>query len=101
MKTSIPRLRRVRFKDGRTIEVLRQPPKSRAVQKGLEQSVSRALESCVGDNMVGFALVCWAETGEVYVNYSNGDKSLVSGGMVPQYVKDILIAEQAARWANE
>ena len=101
MKVSIPRLRRVRFKDGRTLEVFRKPIPPQEIQANLRMTVNRCLESEVGDGMAGFAFVAWAKTGEVFVNYENGDGSLVSGGAVPQYVKDILLAELAARWSRD
>lgn len=100
MTDSIPRLRRVRFKDGRTIEVLRQPPKSRIAQDALAQSTKNCLSSKIGDDMVGFALVAWTDSGEIYVNFHNGGAALIAG-QVPQFVKDILLAEQAVRWATE
>lgn len=99
MKVSIPRLRRIRFKDGRTIEVLRQPEKSRWVQDSLTASCAKASE-WGGAGMAGFALVAWSRDGEVYVNFENDGSRLPAGG-VPQYVRDVLLAEVASRWAKD
>lgn len=92
------RLRRVRFKDGRTIEVLR--PKDEGIGKTLTRAAARAAEFAPKD-MAGFALVAWNINGEVFVNYHNGQRSPVPGGGVAQYVKDVLIAETAVRWSKD
>lgn len=91
------RLRRIRFKSGGCIEVL----------KLREEGIAAVLKETASDaanfapNMAGFALVAWKPNGEVFVNYRNGDRSLIPGGGVPQYVKDVLLAEVAVRWSKD
>lgn len=92
------RLRRVRFKDGLTIEILR--PKDEGIAKKLTLCAARASEFA-GADMAGFALVAWRRDGFVFVNYENGDCSPVPGGGVPQYAHDCLLAELGARWAKQ
>lgn len=97
------RLRSVRFKDGGgSIRVLRQPEPSTEIADEFCGSARKCAESSVGGSqMVGFAIVAWAASGEVFVNYRNGEGSGVAGGGVGQYAKDILLAEQAIRWARD
>lgn len=92
------RLRRVRFKDGRTLEVLR--PKDEGIARKLTACAARASEYG-GADMAGFAIVAWRRDGCVFVNYENGDCSPVPGGGVPQYAHDVLLAELGARWAKQ
>lgn len=96
-KASGLRLRRIIFKDGRTIDVLR--PKNESHAKDLKNSAQHAGE-CFPD-MAGWALIAWTPKGDVFVNYANGQRSPVPGGGVPQYAKDVLLAECAVRWAKE
>lgn len=51
--------------------------------------------------MAGFAVVAWTDGGVVTVNYQNSPSSPVAGGGVAQYVKDVLLAEQAVRWSRD
>lgn len=97
------RLRRVRFKDGRApIEILRKAAPSTEISDDFSRSIVRCAETSVGGAaMVGFAIVAWADSGEVFVTYRNGDRSPVPGGGVGQYAKDILQAEQTIRWSKD
>lgn len=98
MKTSIPRLRRVRFKDGRTIDVLRRREDS-DVGGRLRSATANAID--YDSEVVGFALVVWYENGEVYPSAHNGPKSTLLAGQVGQYAKDVILTDLAAGWANE
>lgn len=95
-KTTTLRLRRVRFKNGNTIEVLR--PKADETPVRLQDSVAAALEDRSG--IVGYALVVWTADGRVTPAYYNGPRSPILAGQVPQYAKDVLLAEVATRWAR-
>lgn len=100
MKAASPlRLRRIRFKDGRTITVFR--PKAELctaeARDTLKRSMAKVSNSETGESMVGFGLVAWARDGSVYVNYFNSENSGVPAGGVAGFVYDTLLAEQAAR----
>lgn len=97
MKTSIPRLRRIRFKDGRTIEVLRRPEDSDVASR-LRGSMIKSVD--YGSEVVGFALIVWYANGEVFPATHNGVKSPLLAGQVAQYVKDVILADTAARWVE-
>jgi hypothetical protein len=99
VKTSIPRLRRIRFKDGRTIEVFRR--RTRTVQLALQECTKKFIDADHDNLICGFALVAWDTNGEVLVHYENQDGSLVQSGQVPQFVKDCLLAEVAVRWTKD
>lgn len=98
MKTSIPRLRRVRFKDGRTIEVLRRQEDGDVASR-LRGSAAKSID--YGSEVVGYALVVWYANGEVFLAAHNGPKSPLLAGQVAQYCKDVLLADNAARWAED
>jgi len=97
MRTSIPRLRRIRFKDGRSIDILR--PKSESVLPEFRAVIDDAIAN--NPDMAGFAIVAWRPSGEVFVTYRNGTRSQIIGGGVPQYVHDCFLAEVAVRWSRE
>lgn len=90
------RLRRIRFKDGRTIEVLRRP-ESPTVNKRFSASAASASEG----ELVAFAIVCWRADGELFVDYENSARANVPAGAVPQLAKDALLAEAAVRWSKD
>lgn len=92
------RLRRVRFKDGRTVEVLRRRDDGEVGDR-LRKVASQAIENA--SPVVGYALVAWYENGEVFPAFHNGRESPLLAGQVPQYAKDVLLAEVAARWAKD
>lgn len=103
-RTTTLRLRRVRFKDGRTIEVFRNRERE-AVYADAVGRLSRSADSCIGGlaarGLVGYALVAWAADGEVFTAYHNSETSMVPAGRVPSYVHDCLLAEQAVRWSRD
>jgi hypothetical protein len=90
------RLRRVRFKDGRTIEVLRRPEPA-TVNKRFRSSAADASE----DDLVAFAIVGWKANGEIFVDYENSVRSNVPAGALPQLAKDALLGEVAVRWSKD
>lgn len=103
MDASHLRLRRIRFKDGRTVEVLRSRNDTEAVR--ISTALDRAVTMAKGGEreapMVGFALVAWAADGQVFCTYENGGNSTIPAGHVPQYAKDCLLATMAANWSKD
>lgn len=97
-RTTTLRCRRVRFKNGGTIEMLR--PKTEDVAARLRTSAVQA-EDGNPKEIVGYALVVWRSSGEVFTAYHNGNRSPILAGQVPQYVKDCLLAEVAVRWSRD
>ncbi len=97
-KTTTLRLRSVRFKSGGSISVLR--PKTE-VRDAFREATARIGSNEVADRMAGFAVVAWTDNGVVTVNFENSASSPVAGGGVAQYVKDILLTEQAVRWSRD
>src|ERR1700731_639324 len=97
-KTTTLRLRRVRFKNGNTVEVLR--TKNEDIVARLYKTVAHAIEDASAE-VVGYALVMWNADGTVFPAYYNGKKSPILSGQVPQYAKDCLLTETAARWAED
>lgn len=97
---SIPRLRRVRFKGGRTITVIHRKPDT-AVSDLFKKSVAHVTESQTGQGMQAFALLVWDSRGYCFVDYQIGEASPIAAVSIPQLAKDTLLAETAARWANE
>lgn len=96
MKTSIPRLRRIRYKDGRTLDVF--PTKSEGtIERRLRKAMAAAMRDEGVDPMLGYAVVAWYKSGDNYSDYSNDEPSPLMAGQVPQYVKDILLAEYGRR----
>lgn len=94
------RLRRVRFKDGRAnIEVMTRRSDGEVAGK-LRGAAAKAIETGTTE-VVGYALVVWYADGLVFPAYHNGDKSPILAGQVPQYAKDVLLAEVATRWAKD
>lgn len=97
MTTAKIRLRRVRFKDGRTIEVFHRPD-DLEIDKKFKASAASAME---GTEMAGYAIVAWRKNGGSFCAWNNSFNSQVASGQVPQYVKDMLILETAADWAEQ
>jgi hypothetical protein len=97
-KTTTLRCRRVRFKNGHSIEMLR--PKHEDVAGRFRDATDRAVSENQSP-MIGYAIVTWHQDGTVFPAYHNGERSQLQAGQVPQYAKDVLLAEVAARWAKD
>jgi hypothetical protein len=97
MSTTTLRCRRIRFKNGHTIEVLR--PRIDDVAGRLRSHVQAITSD--GIPLVGFAVVAWRADGTVMPSYYNGPRSPILAGQVPQYAKDCLLTECAARWSKD
>lgn len=91
------RLRRVRFKNGNTIEVLKcgntdAPDRFRRITDNILNYPSQ---------IAGYALVAWHADGAVLADYRNGAFSPLTSGQIPQYAKDCLLTEMAVRWNKD
>lgn len=96
--TTTLRLRRVRFKDGRTIEIMRNADRT-DVARSLVRTANKGLASKT--ETVAYALVAWFADGEVLVDYRVGPRSPFAAGQISQMAKDVLLIEQAIRWSRE
>lgn len=95
MKTSVPRLRRVRFKDGRTIEVLRTKPTD---DQNLRASIRNVMKVGAGfdKTLAGYAFVAWGTDGMSIAHLqSNGQ---IPSILVPDFVRNRLLAEKIEDW---
>lgn len=63
MKTSIPRLRRVRFKSGGFVEVLRQPRTDSEFLRAEMTRLFQVIQDEQGPDLAGFALMVWGPDG--------------------------------------
>lgn len=98
---SIPRLRRVRFKDGRTVTVIRRPPPDTSLVDAFRISAARAVDQTDGTGIQAFAILLWDGRGYCYVDYRVADRSPLVAAQLPQLEKDVLLAETGARWSRE
>lgn len=95
-KTSIPRLRRIRFKDGRTIDVLRTKPKDDIILRGnLRRFVDYALRKG-GEDVSGYAIVVWDKTNSSICEY--GTTGGIPGPSIPDYVRTRLLGHMIEKW---
>lgn len=99
IKTTTLRLRRVRFKSGGEITVLR-PDKADPVRDHIGKTLCDLQDNFTA-KLAGFAIVVWDVNGLVFVDYENGQNSGVAAGGVAEYAKNILASEQILRWAKE
>lgn len=96
MKTTTLRLRRVRFKDGRTIEVFR--PKPDPCEFPNDYIIGE-VEECLAvqsDNTAGFAFICWSKDGASTCQIKT-DGSIPSI-YVPDFLRNRLLAHQIEKW---
>lgn len=96
MKVSIPRLRRVRFKDGRTIEVMRQRYDSGHTQAFVRETVAEHFEKATF--LSGCALVLWSPGNHTTVQVLNN--GAVPGELLPDFVRTALLCDETTRWST-
>lgn len=97
-KTTTLRLRRIRFKDGRTVEVLR--PKSGNAEL-LRQSYAKnapavAAPYFADGTISGYAIVVWGSDGKTS-SVANTD-GRIPGILIPDLVRNKLIADKIEEW---
>jgi hypothetical protein len=93
MKTSIPRIRSVKFKDGATLRVLR----NTAVQDCTAAFATDCadIRKYRGSDMVGFAIVAWGLDGGISTTLRIRDSRQVGRTMAPDFVRSALIDHNA------
>lgn len=101
MGVSIPRLRRIRFKDGRTVTVMRRPPPDTSIVDEFKISAARGADQTDGAGIQAFAILLWDGRGYCYVDYRVADNSPLVAAQLPQLAKDALLAETGVRWSRE
>jgi hypothetical protein len=89
MKTSIPRLSKATFRDGRTIHVIRNT-RAEACQRAYRCQTEHIAKAREGE-MIGFAIVAWGVGGGVSTSLSCFDGSQVGIMMAPEFVKTALV----------
>lgn len=92
------RLRSVKFKDGRKIEVLRRD--SRHFRADF-LAFCRNTVDLQGDDFVGFALVVWGSDQSSTAECMVSQGSCIPTILVPDFVKNRLLAERIERWTRE
>lgn len=92
MKTSVPRLRRIRFKDGRTIEMLRFP--ENATIEGMWADIRAKMEDH-GPAVEGYAFVVW---GGDYSTVAMATGPNLPLAYLPDYVRNRLLLQISERW---
>lgn len=92
MRESIPRIRRVRFKDGRTIEVL---PDARAAHARETAAAAREhVEMLASDpSLSGFVLLWWDRTGDYRCGWRLEPKGAIGMSGLPGYVSSVMTRE--------
>jgi hypothetical protein len=98
--TTTLRLRRIRYKDGRTLDVLR-PPVTDGPRKSLAVK-SRVAEvlAAQGNDIAGFAFVVWASSGASCAKMYCGHGSFPSS-YAPDFVRNRLLAEDIINWTTD
>lgn len=98
-KTTTLRLRGVRFKNGGSVRLLRNPNDLK-VRDDMRRAAASITSGPIGRDIAGFAMLAWDKDGYVVVDYENSTQSRIPAGGVPQDAKDVLLAEVAVRWTK-
>ena len=101
MGVSIPRLRSVRFKDGRTLRVI---SPAREVTKRVTDHLVRQVgnvKQIYRDDLAGYALVVWDRQGASSSAYIVSDASRLSNIEMPTFVAERLRCDIIAELAQE
>lgn len=95
-KTSTLRLRRVRFKDGRTLDVFRSPS-AEDEHRFVREKVAEVLAVHSG-RIAGMAFVVWEPDCSSTCVVSVNDSSTIPSILVPDFVRNRLLADRIERW---
>lgn len=95
MKVSIPRLRRVRFKDGRCLEVLR-PGASDPAYLTRKLAAAVAVHTARAHGPSGAAIVLWDSAGYTTGVVVNGTP--LPGILIPDLVRNVLLGHKIEDW---
>lgn len=98
-KTSIPVVRRVRFKDGRTLDVFHNHAPDRS---DVARTIGRVMDVHFGSSgfLGGFAFVVWNTDGASTAKLAcyNG---MLTRVLAPDFVRDRLMLQTAEDWSRE
>lgn len=94
MKTSIPRLRRIRFKDSRTLEVLRTARVEADTFDKAFAIIKDALASEPGP--AGVAIVAWTAEGWTMGKVVNN--TMLPGILLPDLARNVLLGIKIEEW---
>jgi hypothetical protein len=96
MKVGTLRLRSVRFKNGGELRLL--PTQTREDDvRFVRERVERVIDTHTG-RIAGVALVVWAPDNSSTVTLSVNDSSKIPSIMVPDFVRNRLLAERIESW---
>lgn len=95
MKTSVPRLRRIRFKDGRTLEVLRPRTEDPAAAVLMAKLVIET-HFKGGPGPHGCAVVLWSSDGATSARVVND--TVIPGILLPDLVRNVLLGHKIESW---
>lgn len=96
MKTSTLRLRRVRYKNGKQIEVFRSPTPEDD-RRFVEARIREVLDGH-NDRIAGVAIVVWAPDSGSTALMSVNNSSAIPSILVPDFVRNRLLAERIEAW---
>lgn len=95
MKVSIPRLRRIRYKDGRVLEVFRPAASDPAyLSQKISETVAMHLATATGPS--GVAVVLWDSAGYTSGRVLNGTS--LPGILIPDLVRNTLLGHKIEDW---
>lgn len=99
MKTSIPLLRRIRFKDGKSIEVIRNHAPSRGeVEASIRESVRDYYDTYSGF-VGGYAIVIWQADGSSTARIRNYN-GIVPLAITPDFVRERVNLQIMKDWVD-
>ena len=93
------RLRRIRYKDGRTLDVLRSRTKQQD-RVDVEYAVRRVLDGH-DDRIAGMAFVVWTHDGASTADVKCYDPAPIPKVLVPDFVRERLRTEIAERFTRQ
>lgn len=96
MKTSVPRLRSVRFKNGGEVIALNQFPDGRRAE--VERHIREVLDA--QEMIHGFAIVAWDDQGRSTC-FSANYESQIPVILIPDFVRSRLLAQRIEHWTLE
>ena len=98
-KTGTLRLRSIRYKDGRGS--LRVVPDFRDKDRPIVEAHIKQMLDIQGNDIAGFAFVVWGADKRAMAYSSSNSRSVIPPIMVPDFVRERLLAEKIMEWSRE
>lgn len=95
-KTSIPRIRSVKFKNGGEVRVLKHESSS---DRGIIERRVRGVLDAFEEVPVGFAFIVWGEDGISCCAAGRNEKSQIPHILIPDFIRNRILADQIEDWA--